>query len=69
MENKVTDEKVQQLIELWAKEKGEKLSVSKAKRKLQNMVDRGCPLAAHCKDCLKCFDGTCPALPLDGVEV
>lgn len=61
----IPESEIRKLQVLWKEAGRGDLSFSKAKKKLQNLVDRGCPLAAHCKDCPKCFDGTCPALPLE----
>lgn len=58
----VPEEKIQQLMRIWPGN----LPHARAKKKLEWLVAHGCNLSEKCMLCPKCFDGTCPALPLDG---
>lgn len=51
---------VTSLQEVWKEEKGEKLSYSKAKRRIDNAIAQGCTLSDECAKCPKVRE--CPIL-------
>lgn len=53
MEGEITDQKVRDLISCWKKARGETLTYSKAKKRLEKAVADGCPLLDKCLNCPK----------------
>lgn len=56
----LTEDLVLELMRLWSG----KLPHKRAKKKLQYVADKGCPLLPHCLECPKVTDG-CPVLEGD----
>jgi len=56
----ITDEKVRALQEAWKRLRGETLTATKAKRRLEEAASKGCPLLDDCSKCEKVAN--CPIL-------
>lgn len=54
------DALVASLQKVWKEEKGEKLSYSKAKRRIESAIAQGCTMSADCSKCPKVRE--CPIL-------
>lgn len=54
--SEVTEENVRRLMELWP----EKISYSKAQKRLQKAIDAGCPMLGDCANCPKLHE--CPVV-------
>jgi len=62
----VTDEIVARLQDAWKEHRGERLTATKARRRLEGMVALGCPVLGNCTECEKVRN--CPLLAEEGVE-
>jgi len=60
MDSQEMEDNVRRLMELWEKGGKGKLSYSKAKRRIEKAMERGCPMLRDCTKCEKVRE--CPVL-------